>query len=148
MDELERTLESRGIKPTAMRLLILRTMKEMNCAVSVSDLENKLVTVDKSTIFRTLTLFLGHHLVHCIEDGSGQMKYAVCAEDCHCGEDIHVGLSGLHTHFYCERCQRTFCLRGLPIPEVNLPEGFHLHSANYILKGLCPDCQRNKPKCQ
>ncbi|MCD7941165.1 MAG: hypothetical protein LUH50_14535 [Bacteroides intestinalis] len=62
-------LSLRDIKPTAMRLLILRTMMEMKRAVSVTDLEDKLDTVDKSTIFRTLTLFLSHHLIHGVDDG-------------------------------------------------------------------------------
>ena len=70
-------LSLRDIKPTAMRLLILRTMMEMKRAVSVTDLEDKLDTVDKSTIFRTLTLFLSHHLIHGVDDGSGSLKYAV-----------------------------------------------------------------------
>ena len=73
-------LSLRDIKPTAMRLLILRTMMEMKRAVSVTDLEDKLDTVDKSTIFRTLTLFLSHHLIHGVDDGSGSLKYAVCED--------------------------------------------------------------------
>ena len=60
-------LSLRDIKPTAMRLLILRTMMEMRRAVSMADLEEKLDTVDKSTIFRTLTLFLSHHLIHGVD---------------------------------------------------------------------------------
>ena len=73
-------LSLRDIKPTAMRLLILRTMMEMKRAVSVTDLEDKLDTVDKSTIFRTLTLFLSHHLIHGVDDGNMRFaKIAVCA---------------------------------------------------------------------
>ena len=147
MDYFEHQLEHRDIKPTAVRVLILRTLKEAECALSLSDIEARLGTVDKSTIFRSLTLFLAHHLVHGVEDGTGQMKYALCAEDCHCGEDIHAGLTDLHTHFFCEHCHRTFCLRGLPIPAVNLPEGFHLHTANYVLKGLCPSCMAKTHHC-
>ena len=48
--------------------------------MSVTDLEDKLDTVDKSTIFRTLTLFLSHHLIHGVDDGSGSLKYAVCED--------------------------------------------------------------------
>lgn len=146
MDDTEQMLLHRGIRPTALRLLILRALQQADCALSLSDLEARLGTVDKSTVFRTLSVFLKHHLVHAVDDGSGQSKYALCAEDCHCGEDVHAGLSDLHTHFFCERCRRTFCLRGLPIPEVVLPEGFHLHTANYVLKGLCPGCAR-KTRC-
>lgn len=50
-------LKKRGIKPTSMRVLILRTMMQENRAVSILDIESMLETVDKSTIFRTVTLF-------------------------------------------------------------------------------------------
>lgn len=138
----EALLTARDIRPTANRILILRTLKSAVSALSLTDLEARLGTVDKSSIFRTLTLFLDHHLVHAVDDGTGQLKYALCEPGCRCGEDLHIGLSHLHTHFYCERCQRTFCLKELPVPEVDLPEGFHLHSANFVLKGLCPECVR------
>ena len=39
-------LNLRNVKPTAIRLFILRTMMEMNRAVSQPDLEEKLQTVD------------------------------------------------------------------------------------------------------
>lgn len=138
---LETRLQTRGIRPTAGRILVLRALTRVDCALSLTDLEAKLPTVDKSTIFRALTCFLEHHLVHAVEDGSGQLKYALCPDDCHCGEDLHAGLTDLHTHFYCENCRNTYCLRSLPIPAPHLPEGFHLHSANYVLKGICPNCK-------
>lgn len=141
----EALLKARGVRCTAVRILCLRALLEAECALSLSDIEAR-TTVDKSSAFRSLTLFLAHHLVHAVEDGTGQTKYAPCAPQCHCGEDVHAGLSDLHTHFFCERCRRTFCLRGLPVPSVTLPDGFHLHSANYVLKGLCPACCR-KAKC-
>ena len=97
-------LAKRDIKPTAIRLLILKSMMEAGRAVSQLDLETLLDTVDKSTISRTITLFLSHHLIHSIDDGSGSWKYAVCDDACNCV------LKDLHSHFYCERCHRTFCL--------------------------------------
>lgn len=127
-------LNRRGIKPTAMRVLILRTMMSISRAVSLSDLEEELDTVDKSTIFRTITLFHSHHLIHCIDDGSGALKYAVCSDDCDCS------VSDLHSHFYCERCHRTFCFEKIRVPVVNLPAGFSVTSVNYVLKGVCPAC--------
>ena len=136
----DEALLRRGVRPTALRVLIYRTMENAPCALSLTDLEDRLVTVDKSTIFRTLTLFLGHHLVHAVDDGTGQTKYSLCAADCHCGEEGDEEWDDLHTHFFCERCHHTYCLRGVPIPTVALPAGFRLHSATYVLKGLCPAC--------
>ena len=111
-------LKARDIRPTALRLLILRTMAGFDRAFSLADLEEELDTVDKSTLFRTLTLFLAHHLVHGIDDGTGSLKYALCSSDCDCEID------DLHTHFYCTHCRRTFCLRGVAVPQVGLPDGF------------------------
>ena len=124
----------REVKPTAIRLLVLNAMLEAKQAVSLLDLETRLDTVDKSTIFRTITLFLSHALVHSIDDGTGSLKYAVCSNDCNCC------VEDLHAHFYCENCRRTFCFRKIPAPVVNLPEGFSLDSINYVLKGLCSEC--------
>lgn len=127
-------LEKKEVKPTAMRILILRTMMTTPYAVSLANLESILDTVDKSTIFRTLTIFLKHHLVHGIEDGSGSMKYEVCSNECTCS------IEDMHTHFYCEKCHHTFCFKTIHIPVVNLPAGFVVRGANYIIKGICSDC--------
>ena len=114
-------LEKREIKPTAMRLLILKAMTRFTRAFSLLDLETELDTVDKSTIFRTINLFLDHHLIHVIDDGSGS-------------------IDDLHAHFYCRNCHKTFCLRKIHVPTVALPGDFTLESINYVLKGLCAEC--------
>ena len=111
---------------------------DTNRAVSQHDLEETLQTVDKSTIFRTVMLFMEHHLVHAVDDGSGALKYAVCSDDCTCS------VSDQHVHFYCEGCHRAFCFRQQAVPVVEAPEGFVLHGVNYVLKGLCPACAAKK----
>ena len=49
-----RRLEKKGVKPTAIRLLVADAILSAKRAVSLSDLEVILDTVDKSSIFRTL----------------------------------------------------------------------------------------------
>lgn len=124
----------RGIKPTAIRLLVLRTMFRGDETVSLPQLERLLPTVDKSSISRTLCTFLTGKLIHAVDDGSGSVKYNVCSDDCDCG------IEDEHTHFYCEQCHRTFCLKRIQVPQVALPPGFAQHSINYVVKGLCPQC--------
>ena len=138
--QTEAALAQRGIRPTAVRLLVAKALATAECALSLTDLEARLGTVDKSSIFRTLNLLLLHHLIHGISDGTGMTKYAWCRPDCHCGEPEAQSLHDYHTHFHCERCGRTFCLHGLPVPDVQLPQGFTLHAANFVLSGLCPPC--------
>ena len=43
-------LKARDIRPTALRLLILRTMAGFDRAFSLADLEEELDTVDKSVL--------------------------------------------------------------------------------------------------
>lgn len=129
-------LEARGIKPTAIRLLVFKTMLNYPQAFSLSDLEVTLDTVDKSTLSRTISLFHNKLLIHSIDDGSGSIKYSVCSDDCTCA------LNDLHVHFHCSKCNKTFCLESISIPEVQLPQGFLLENVNFVLKGLCDTCSK------
>lgn len=133
-DLYEQRLEARGIKPTAIRLLIFKVMLEHNQAFSLLSLEERLDTVDKSTLSRTITLFHEKLLIHSIDDGSGSMKYSVCSPDCSCS------INDLHVHFNCTKCKRTYCLESIAIPKVTLPHNFVLESVNFVLKGLCDKC--------
>lgn len=129
-------LNSKGIRPTAVRLLVAQTLGEATSPLSLADIENALDTAPKSTIFRALNIFLEHRLVHCFEDGSGSLKYELCHSDDDCS------INDMHTHFYCEKCQRTFCLRSTQIPTIELPDGFTMSSINYMVKGVCRECNK------
>lgn len=129
-------LESKGIRPTANRILVMKTLMGEQNPLSLSNLERKMVSMDKSSIFRTLTLFLEHDVVHAFEDGRGVLCYELCEEKGAC--DHHDG----HIHFYCESCQRSFCMEDIHIPSFELPEGFYPHSISFVIKGECPDCRK------
>lgn len=129
-------LESKGIRPTANRILVMKTLMGEQNPQSLSNLERKMVSMDKSSIFRTLSLFLEHDVVHAFEDGRGVLCYELCEEKGAC--DHHDG----HIHFYCESCQRSFCMEDIHIPSFELPEGFYPHSISFVIKGECPDCRK------
>jgi Fur family ferric uptake transcriptional regulator len=131
----EQQLINRNIKPTSIRLLILKTISDKNDAVTIADLEMMLETVDKSTIFRTLTLFQQNRLLHTVDDGSGSLKYALCDDECECLPEQQ------HVHFYCTRCGQTFCLRDVAVPIISPPKNFSIDSINYVIKGICARCQ-------
>lgn len=131
-------LEKKGVKPTPNRVLVLRAMLGAGRPLSLSELEIMLDSVDRSSIFRVLTMFADRHVVHELEDGSGMAKYEVCSGEEECTvEDMHV-------HFYCESCHRTYCFRDMHIPGIELPEGFRMDSVNYMVKGICPMCAGEK----
>lgn len=127
-------LEQHNIKPTANRIVVVKALARADRPMSLSELELDILSIDKSGIFRALTLFREHHLVHVIEDGSDGVRYELCMSH-HEDED-----DDMHVHFHCERCHKTFCMEDLPIPAVPLPEGYEMHTANFVVKGYCPDC--------
>ncbi|MBD5357014.1 MAG: transcriptional repressor [Bacteroides sp.] len=132
MSEKER-LEHVGVRPTAMRLLIYRMLRKSSHPMSLLDMETELETVERSTISRTLSIFLDHDIVHAIDDGSGSVKYEAC-RSAH-----HHSINDLHVHFHCTLCDKTFCLP-IPVPEIELPQGFKTQHLNYVITGTCDKC--------
>ena len=102
-------LIAHGIRPTANRILVVRALLAADRPMSLTELEHKILTLDKSGIFRALTIFRDNHLVHVIEDGGGSARYELCTSDGEADDDLHV-------HFYCESCHRTFCIDNVPVP--------------------------------
>ena len=143
-------LNLRNVKPTAIRLLILRTMMARIDAYWASHAAEKEALLKKRAAalekLNGMSTLAGKQrtelwdLIHAIDDGSGALKYAVCSDDCTCS------VSDQHVHFYCEGCHRAFCFRSQAVPVVQAPEGFVLYGVNYVLKGLCPACAARPDK--
>lgn len=136
LQETELRLERREVKPTANRILVLRALVEAGRPVSLSDLEAQIASMDKSSVFRTLTLFLEKDIVHSFEDGRGVVNYELCSEEGHCDHrDAHI-------HFYCERCHRSYCMEHIDLDWVQVPEGFEPLAYSFVIKGICPECRK------
>ncbi len=135
--EIEKLLEGKGVKPTSNRILVMGELMKATHPVSLADLEILLgCTLDKASIFRVLGVFAEKEVVHVIEDGSRSLKYELCH-----GDTYHT-VADQHIHFYCEHCKETYCLPGIQVPVVELPKGFKSHAVNYVIKGICPKCNR------
>lgn len=135
MEKIVQLLESKGIRPTAMRLMTYKRLVELKVAISLGDLEKDFKVSERSTLFRTMKAFEEKGIVHQIEDGTGVIKYALCEENCEC----EVG-NDLHLHFHCNNCNETVCLTEHKIPHINLPEGFTAENMNLVVKGICDKC--------
>lgn len=131
-------LRNHHVRPTANRIIILRALDAADRALTLREVEDRVLSIDKSGVFRALTLFRQNHLVHDIEDGDGVVRYELCMGSGGKNDD------DLHVHFFCEHCHQTFCLYDCPVPEITLPEGYVGSGVNYVVKGLCPACARKK----
>ena len=128
-------LEHHGVKPTSNRILVAKALETAQRPLSLMELETRIKTIDKSGIFRALTLFREHHMVHIIEDGGDGVRYELCRSH----DDEHD--DDMHVHFFCEVCRQTYCLDNIKIPPVELPGGFVMNTVNYMVKGTCPNCR-------
>lgn len=135
-EEIDKKLESKNIKPTAMRQLVLQILTKQKTAISLPELENKFEKVDKATLYRTLKTFEKNKLIHSIDDGTGSVKYALCQDSCECHPN------DLHVHFLCTNCNQTYCLNDISVPSINLPSSFTLESVNMVVKGTCSICSK------
>lgn len=132
MDKLEKILESRTVRPTAMRLLVLKSLLQNKVAVSLTNIEKYFDTSERTTLYRTLKTFEENGIDHQIDDGTGKTKYAVCEENCNCELE-----QDLHLHFHCNNCDETVCLTERKIPHINLLEGYLAENVNLVIKGIC-----------
>ncbi|QED37175.1 transcriptional repressor [Antarcticibacterium arcticum] len=135
MEELIKKLESKEIRPTAMRLLVLNRFTDSEVALSIGELEKDFQNSERSTLFRTIKTFEEKGIVHKIEDGTGVIKYSLCQENCECEID-----NDLHLHFHCNSCDETVCLTEQKIPHITLPAGFEAIDANLVITGICSKC--------
>jgi Fur family transcriptional regulator, ferric uptake regulator len=130
----ELLLQEKGIRPTAMRLLILRELDNSSSALNLNELEFLFDKADKVTLYRTIKTFEENQLIHSIIDGKGSVRYALCSDGCTCS------VNDAHIHFHCEVCDHTMCLKDITVPDVELPQDYLRNSLSYVIGGICPKC--------
>ena len=137
MNREEQLLVASGIRPTAIRLMVLKEIIEYDHTFTLADMEQRLMTFDRSTLFRTLMLFVERKLLHEIDNGSGSKLFCRCECD---HEHHHTP----HIHFTCTVCNETYCIKDIDVKCIPHPEGYEVSEVNIVMKGLCPKC---KQKC-
>lgn len=133
-EDYAQMLSECGIRPTANRIVVAKALYSAGRPMSMTELEAQIATIDKSGVYRALTEFHKHHLIHSVDSVDGEARYEFCHSH-HSDYD-----DDRHAHFYCEECRRTFCLDYAQIPPIAIPDGFVVTALSYTVKGLCPDC--------
>ncbi|HNP19756.1 MAG TPA: transcriptional repressor [Fulvivirga sp.] len=135
--KLEENLHQHNINPTAMRLLVLEYLLHREAAVGLTEIYKAFEKSDRVTLYRTLKVFEEKGIVHCIEDGTGIPKYALCEEGCKCEIE-----KDLHLHFHCSVCDETVCLTNHKIPKISLPQGYIAENSDFVVTGICKKCSK------
>ena len=135
MNQAEHILQESGIRPTAIRLMVLREIIAYDHTFTLADMEHRMETLDRSTLFRTLMLFVEHKLLHESDNGNGSKLFCRC-------ECAHGHHHTPHVHFTCTSCGETFCIKDIDVPRISYPEGYEVEEVNVVVKGICPRCSK------
>jgi Fur family ferric uptake transcriptional regulator len=136
MSESERILDQKGLRITPMRLLVLERLLVQETPSGLNALQTALPRADRTTIYRTLKTFSENGIVHPIENGNTEVKYALCRAFCTASEHLDK-----HPHFHCQTCQRIICLEALDVPALDYPNGYLVQEVSMTVKGICAQCQ-------
>ena len=135
MQNAHKILEQKAVRITPMRQLLLEYFLQHEGTFGLIELENAFPKSDRITIYRTLKTFEEKGIIHGINNGTGEVKYALCDE--HCTPIHHIDQ---HPHFQCEQCKQISCIDSLVIPKMELPKGYIQKEISMMIKGICLDC--------
>jgi Fur family transcriptional regulator, ferric uptake regulator len=132
-EDIEKELNKKNTKPTAMRLLVYDFLSSVSHALSLTEIESHFYKADRITIYRTLKTFEEKGLVHSIQENN-TTKYRLCADGC--DELTH---RDWHLHFYCKICQKTTCEENFILPNASLGAK-RIDEVRFFAKGICENC--------
>lgn len=136
MKQAHKILDQKAVRITPIRQLLLEYFLQYDGTFGLLELENAFPRSDRITMYRTLKTFEESGIIHSINNGTGEVKYALCDE--HCTSNHHIDQ---HPHFQCEQCNQLSCFDGLVVPKMQLPKGYIQKETTMMIKGICPDCQ-------
>lgn len=134
--EAAQILKKLGFKRTPGRIALLSLLLETDAPLTQQEISDHLYEeMNYVNIYRSLDAFVKAGIVHRVETGEKNWRFAICT----CGSRGHC-----HPHFICQECGKTECLGGVPMPEVSLSDsGYVIYEQEMYLKGLCGSCSSN-----
>lgn len=133
---IEKTLQSKDIIPTPMRILVLELLQKKNSALSLSDMEKTLYPADRTTIYRTLKTFEEKGLAHSFQEDNTS-KYALCHEECEANSHHDQ-----HLHLFCRICKKTTCREDIYLPK-NTYSSIVIDEIQLHARGICENCVKS-----
>lgn len=126
-------LNEAGFRSGAARRRVIELLEREDCALTALEIDRRLPSVGRATVYRTLEQLEQLHLVHRVDVGGEGVAF----------ERNDPG--GHHHHMVCERCGRL-----MPFSDPALEraiEGigeraeFEITAHDVLLRGRCPDCR-------
>jgi len=139
INEAARTLRRKGLRVTHQRMEILRELAATDghpeAETVYRRVSERVPTISRDTVYRTLATLEEHGLVSRAEILGGPARYDADTDT--------------HHHFVCTRCGavkdfRSRALEELPIPRSAKALG-RVTSAHVQVRGVCSECLGRKP---
>lgn len=135
-NETSEILRRNHLSVTESRTKILDLFRHSNNALAHADIEKQSGEhFDRVTIYRTLQTFVEKGIVHTIPTADNSVLYALCKDECSEGHHLDN-----HVHFICDKCNATYCLEHISIPQVQLPQGYIATQTDLVMSGICYKC--------
>jgi Fur family ferric uptake transcriptional regulator len=126
-------LDEAGYRSGAARREVIELLAEEPCAVTALEIDRRLDSVGRASVYRTLDQLDRLHLVQRVEIGGDAAGYERVDAEQH------------HHHLVCEECGRLapFADRSLEqaIEAVSRTADFEVEAHDVVLRGRCPDCK-------
>ncbi len=127
-----RRLDEAGYRSGAARRQVVELLAGERCAVTALEIDRRLDSVGRASVYRTLDQLEQLHLVQRVEIGGDAAGY----------ERVDAGEH--HHHLVCEECGRLapFADRSLEraIEAISRETEFEVAAHDVVLRGRCADC--------
>jgi Fur family ferric uptake transcriptional regulator len=135
--EAERDLLRRNnIVITKTRLLMIKDFLRSTIPLTRNNFyRNPNPELDRTTIFRTLELFLQKGVITRIPSTDGIKRYLL--------RELTVAVE---SNFVCSHCKKIIPVRAVLPPEICLPAGYKGKKVRVTIEGICDSCEANKKK--
>jgi Fur family transcriptional regulator, ferric uptake regulator len=131
----DQLLYAAGLRSTSARKTVLEVLSQVKRPLSHQEIvrDPKIGTLDKVTLYRTLSTLKRAGLLHRVQGVDGVWRFrAHLSRDGKCG--------GNHVHFLCTQCNQMMCLPEQPLPRVEAPKGAEVSSKQLVVYGQCAQC--------
>jgi Fur family ferric uptake transcriptional regulator len=131
-EQASRRFNEAGFRTGAARRRVIELLDGESCALTALEIDRRLPSVGRATVYRTLEQLEQLHLVHRVDVGGEGIAF----------ERNDPG--GHHHHMVCERCGRLIPFSDpaleRAIEGIGKRADFEIAAHDVLLRGRCPNC--------
>ena len=133
--QIEKILKNKNLAITKNRKKVLKVFISIAKPLSLKTLKSSARNIDRVTLFRILSVFVEHQIIHEINLDATNKLYALCDPKC----QSHKSHVHHHIHFQCTSCLDVICLDVDDYPKLSVPN-YIINNLDVNATGICAQC--------